>query len=118
MKLKVFLAIILSLVLAYFTRTFIGLWLAENYAYSGSFIGFGKGENLDGALLAYTFFSSLLVSVISNSIKRGLSAAILVTVLYIVLGAFNPQLWMDLILLALGLGLAWLILFLKRKQAG
>ncbi len=116
MKSKVFIAILISVVLAYFARTLFGVWLAEHYAYSGSFFwGFSNPEDFDGFLFSYIFLSSLLVTIFTGKIRLGLYATLPVLVLDLILGAFNPQLWIDLVLLAVGLALAWVILKLKKS---
>jgi|SRR3989344_3684792 len=117
MKFKKTLGVIVSLVISFFLRGLIGKWLASQYAYSGSFIGSGKTENLDGFVLGYVFFSSLLVPLFSSKLKYGFYATLPVLIVDIVLGAWNPQLWMDIVLLAAGLILAWIILAVKAKFA-
>src|SRR3989344_1803233 len=114
---KIIISLILSILAAYLTRGLIGSWLIENYAYGGSFIGPGSGQNFDGLVLSYVFFSSVFFSLIFQKIKTGFYAALPILVINVVLGAFDPQLWLSLILLAAGLGIAWLLLFLKRKAA-
>jgi len=113
MKTKVILAFILSVVLAYLTREIIGDWLVANYIYSGSFVGFGSSQNSDGFLFSYIFFSSLFGFVLSEKYSIALFLSVPVLLLNIALGFVDPQLWLSLLLLALGLGLAWLILKLK-----
>ena len=115
MKIKILVGGFLSIILAYFARTILGSWLAANYAYSGSFIGFGREQNFDGFLSSYVFFSSFILPLVSRKIKYGFYFALPVLVLDIILGSFNPQLWLDLILLAAGLGLAHVILKIKAK---
>jgi len=110
---KTILAFLLSLFLAYFTRTIIGEWLASNYAYSGSFIGPSNGENIDGFILSYIFFSALLGFIFSGQLKIALFLSIPMLFFNVILGYINPDLWLSLLLLALGLGLAWLILKLQ-----
>jgi len=114
LKVKVILAFLLSVILAYLTRVIIGDWLASNYAYSGPFFwGISSSEYVDGFFFGYVFSSALLFPIFFEKIKFGFYAALPVLVLDLLLGAFNPQLKLDILLLAVGLGLAWLILKLK-----
>ncbi|TSA45839.1 hypothetical protein D4R52_01695 [bacterium] len=110
-------AFIVTLVLSHFTAYPIGHWFASRYFGSGEFY-FGPFRGyLDGLSLSYIFYSSFLLSIFTGKFKIGFYFALPVLVFDLILGAFNPQLWMDFILLAAGLGLAWLILLIKNKKS-
>ena len=112
---KKIITFVISVVLSYFTATPVGKWFDENYV-SGGFIYWGPFPGfLDGLLLSYVFFSALLLSLFSQKIKTGFYFSLPILILDIISGSYNPQLWLSLILLALGLGLAYLILLLTRK---
>ena len=117
---KILIGIAISLVVSHFLAYPVGQWFHNQYGVGGGWIGqVGPSPGyLDGLFFSYIFVSALLFSVVNNKLKSGFYASSPIVIFDLLLGAFNPQLWMDLILLALGLGLAWLILFLKRKQAG
>lgn len=113
---KKLIGIIISLILSYFAAYPLGHWFDSHYAsgswlYLGSFPGY-----MDGFLFSYLFSSSFLVSIFTDKLRAGLYAALPVLLLSIISGSFNPQLWIDLVLLAAGLGLAWIILYVKNQN--
>ena len=115
MKYKKTLAFIATLILSHFLAYPIGRWFEKKYP-SGSWVTIGPFDGyLDGLTLSYIIVSSLVLSIVGGKIKYGFIAALPVFVIEIFLGAWDPQLWMDLILLGLGLGLAWVILFIRSK---
>ena len=112
---KKLIATIITLVASYFAAFPVGHWFAHHYVVSGEFY-FGYFPGYDaGFFLSYSFFAALIIGIISNNLKYGLYFSLPVIVLDILLGAYNPLLWMNLILLAVGLGLAHVILKLKAK---
>ena len=118
MKFKKTLAIVVSLSTSHFLAYPVGHWFDSQYATGGGWlptVGPFPGY-LDGFTLSYVLISSLLIYLISGQLKFGIYAALPVVVIDLLLGAVNPQLWMDLILLAAGLTLAWTILFAKEKM--
>ena|SRR3989344_3698818 len=107
-------SVILAIILAHFAAYPVGHWFDSKYKlhgwfYFGTFPGY-----LDGFLFSYIFLSAILVSLAFRNIKKGLLAASIAIVIQFISGAVNPQLWMSLLLLAAGLGLAWIILKLKK----
>jgi len=113
MKTKIILGFVASIILSYLFRTIVGDWLAENYAYSSSFLGPENPEMLDGFIHLYAFFAAFLISLITEKIKLGLYFSVPIILFIVLTGSFNPHLWLSLILLAVGFGLAWLILKLQ-----
>lgn len=112
---KKFLALIISVVLAFLTATPAGKWFDSQYASGGwLFVGSFPGY-FTGLLLSYVFFSALLFPLSTKKIKSGIYASVAVLIFFIIIRAINPLLWLSLILLAAGLGIAYLILLLTRK---
>ena len=106
-------AFVLSLAGAYLVAAPIGKWFDARYA-GGGFIYWGPFPGyLDGLLFGYVFFASLLFPSLTNKIKLGVYWASPVILLDLVSGSYT-QLGYSFILLAAGLGLAWMILFVKR----
>lgn len=116
MRNKIILGVVVSLIVSYFLAYPVGNWFAGKYFGSGEFF-FGPFRGfLDGFLLSYVFIASILTVLLTNKIKFGFYVVLPVLVFDVLTGSFNPQLWMDLVLLAAGLGLAWVILSLKRLK--
>jgi len=112
---KKLIAFVLSLVGAYLMANPIGRWFDSQYA-GGGFLYWGPFPGyLDGLLFGYIFFASILFPVFTSKIKAGFYVVSPILALHIILGAFDPQLWIDLVLLAIGLGLAWLIMFIRNQ---
>lgn len=109
------LVFIVTIVISYFSATPVGKWFDKQYpggggwVYAGSFPGF-----LDGLVFSYIFFASLFFPQLTGKIKSGLYSILPVLVIEVVLGAWNPQLWMSLIFLASGLGFSSLILLAQK----
>jgi len=100
------------------TASTIGEWLKSRYAfysYGPFFWGPSNGEVIDGWILGYVIFSALLFPLYTQRIRSGFYWALPALLLLFLTGTINPQLWLSLLLLALGLGLAWLILKLKTR---
>jgi len=114
---RVVISFIVSLVVAIFTKDFFSTWLMEKYPqfYNDGpfFLIPSDSPNIDGYLFSYIFFSTLIVSIVSNDYKKALYFALPIVVLMGASKSPDPHLWLSLLLLALGLGLAWLILKLK-----
>jgi len=115
MKGKVILFLILSVILALFASPFFESFLGENYDYSASLASIGGSFVLEGILFGYVFFSSFLIYLVTSRAFSGVIVAFPVLLFDMVTGAIRSHLWTDLLLLALGLGLAWLILKLKTR---
>ena len=105
MKYKKTLAVVISLVASYFAAYPVGHLYDSIYPGGGTgWVAVGPFPGYwDGFLFSYVLLSSFLVVFISGRIKYGFYAVLPVLVIDIILAAFDPQLWMDLILLGLGL---------------
>ena len=91
----------------------IGKWFASNYVVSYEFnLGEFPGY-LSGFFIVYAFVAALGFSLVNNKILTGLYWVVPVLLFELIIRAYDPHLWLSLLLLALGLGLAWLILKLK-----
>src|SRR3989344_5092616 len=116
MKYKKTLAFIATLILSHFLAYPVGHWYDKTYSAGGSWVSIGPFDGyLDGLLSSYIILSSLILPIVGAKIKYGFYFAAPVIVFSIWLVGWNFQLWMDLILLGLGLGLAWVILFIRSK---
>lgn len=112
---KLVLVLIVSMASSYFIAFPIGRWFASEYYGSGEFfIGPFRGF-LDGFFISYIFISSILVYTATGNYRFSIYSVIPVIIFDLVLQAFNPQLWMHLVLLAAGLLIAHLFLLLTRK---
>ena len=112
---KFFIGLITSIALSLLVAKYIQAYFDSLYGTGGSLASISFPNNIDGFLFSYVFFSSFVISVLSKKIKTGLYSVLPVITFDIIIGSFNPQLRLDLILLAVGLGLAYLILNLKNK---
>ena|SRR3989344_4609860 len=111
---KKLIAFILSLVGAYFVATPVGKWFVSKYV-AGGFIHVGPFPGYDqGFLFGYIFFAALLLPLFTKRLIIGLYFALPV-IIFDLLHPTDPQLWIDLVLLAIGLGLAWLIMFIRNQ---
>ena len=109
---KKLIAFILSLAGAYLLAIPLGKWFVSRYAVGG-FVNFGPFPGyLDGFFFGYIFFAALLLPLFTKRLIIGLYFALPV-IIFDLLHPTDPQLWIDLVLLAVGLGLAWLIMFIR-----
>lgn len=113
---KKIIAIIISLIVAYFGATPVGQWFSSKYAVGG-FISVGAFPGfLDGFLFTYVFVASMITPLFTERIKIGFYVTLPILILN-ALHPYDPQLVISLLLLAAGLGIAWFFLFLKRQAA-
>jgi len=113
MKLKIILFFVLSLVLAVLVAPFIQSLFESQYAsYSIASIG---TPPLEGFFLGYILFSSVLISLVARNLKAGFVVALPIVLLAFFRAVFDLFFWLSLLLLALGLGLAWVIPLIKNR---
>jgi len=115
MKYKKTLAVVISLVASYFAAYPVGHWYARHGGAEYGWVYFGPFPGYSGAFLfSYVFLTPIILSLMSDRFKHGFFAIMPL----LILGLFDIQDdWSRLLFLfsAAGLGLAWVILFIRSK---
>jgi|SRR3989344_2993960 len=108
------LAFVSSIIISYFLSVPLGNWAETQYDISSSWWGIGSA--LDGFIFAYLFFAPILFALFTKNFKNSFFSAL--PLILFALSSFNdPWAKYDFIFVLLGLGLAYLLLILKKKMS-
>lgn len=117
-KILSFLILIIVLFLSHLCSYIIGEWLVKGYAGPGWFIIGPFQGYVDGFIISYIFLSSLFFGWFLGGIRYGFYFALPALFLIIISSSFNPQLFVGMTALLLGLLIAYILLSIRKKMHG